>query len=469
MDASLRQPIAIDLFSGAGGLAEGLSAAGVHVAVAVEKHPHAALTCAYNHANTSVMVADVSKWGVTDDSEAMACLTSLVYKRTGKRKVDLVVGGPPCQGFSSAGLQNPNDPRNGLFIAFLRVVEYFRPRMFLFENVPGFAKLLDGAWVDAIVKRFTELGYQLHEIDPKSDSPADSIRLLDAAMYGVPQHRKRFLLVGWLPGKVANDFEWPKPTHGPRTGNEFVTAGEALSDLAFLRGGWECHSYPNAPETTFQRTRRKNSRVLFNHLATKHRPATVKMYRHIGQGCTIRDVPEDLRSGKQTMSRLRPDACSKVVLALPDDLVHYQRHRIPTVREMARLQGFDDDFVFLGKRTTSDANRRVDVPQYTQVGNAVPPLLAKAVGVAMMRALGLQPQDVRDLEERSRRHAWICGSSSYYGYSLSAEASGSLVLVNECGIAMPLPAWSTESAVATLDRPVDWTKLGKRIAVKQIR
>jgi len=142
------------------------------------------------------------------------------------------------------------------------------------------------------------------------------------------------------------------------------------------------------PSSEYQRQRRLHTGTLFNHLATKHRKATVNMFRRLVPGKTIRSIPEEHRSGKQRMRRLTPNDASSAILALPDDYIHFQRHRILTVREMARLQSFDDDYVFLGKRTTSDLSRRVDVPQYTQVGNAVPPILARALGVAIIRALG---------------------------------------------------------------------------------
>ena len=155
------------------------------------------------------------------------------------------------------------------------------------------------------------------------------------------------------------------------------------------------------------------------------------------------------------MARLDRATISNAVLALPDDLIHYAHPRIPTVREMARLQSFDDDYVFIGKRTSGFVERRVDVPQYTQVGNAVPPLLARALGMSLVRSLGSAGVDVRELAGRRARHQWICGSSGFSGYTLAAEADGQLDLVDVSGRHPPLPL-SQETRVVDADELVEW-------------
>jgi DNA (cytosine-5)-methyltransferase 1 len=183
------------------------------------------------------------------------------------------------------------------------------------------------------------------------------------------------------------------------------------------------------------------------------------LYRRLAQGETIRTIPEKLRTGKQTMRRLESDRVSKAVLALPDDLVHYGRLRIPTVREMARLQSFDDDYVFLGKRTTSDLSRRIDVPQYTQVGNAVPPLLAKALGHAMLKALGCTSRDIRDHETRRQRHEWLRGSSGFSGYAFAEEAAGEIMFLDLLGRHKRLPHVATAEPIADQKKQVRWKRL----------
>jgi DNA (cytosine-5)-methyltransferase 1 len=434
------RPVAIDLFSGAGGLGEGMLAAGIDVKAAIEKHPHPALTCAFNHASTTVICDDIAKLEAKQ-------LQGLLEHYGETKKVDVVVGGPPCQGFSPAGAMNPRDARNGLYKHYLRMVRHFQPRICVLENVPGLITSAGGRTLEALTKGFRSLGYQLKAGLDGYGLPTPTYSILDASDFGVPQHRKRLFIVAYRRDELERDFEWPKAKFGTDSNNglEYVSVQDALSDLDFLCGGYEAHSYPKSPVTDYQHDRRKNSPTLFNHLATKHRLETVQRYRRIRPGATIRSIPIEYRSGKQTMSRLQPTCCSKVVLALPDDFIHYRRHRIPTVREMARLQSFDDDFVFLGKRTTSDKGRRVDVPQYTQVGNAVPPLLAKALGIEVLKSLGFRPADIRCLAARRKRHQWLCGSSGFAGYTLLASSISKLNLVNADGDPIDVPLGGTES------------------------
>jgi len=453
-------PVAIELFSGAGGLSDGLLAAGINVAVAVELHPHPALTHAFNHPQTTVLCDDIGE-------VSAGRLKKHVKHRTGHTRVDLVAGGPPCQGFSPAGKQDKNDPRNRLFEEFLRVVEAFRPTMFLFENVPGFTQLYDSAPMRNLLDSFWNLGYRMQGIDNDSDYYPEEYPILNAAWYGVPQRRRRLLLVGWREGKLEKPFSWPKvdgndqpsdDDYNARKATRHISVEEAIGDLSFLTAGLECQEYKLGPTTTYQKDRRGNCNVLFNHLATRHRKETVDMFRRLVCGKTIRSIPEEYRSGKQRMRRLVKDDSSFAILALPDDYVHYSRHRIPTVREMARLQSFDDDYVFFGKRTTSDLSRRVDVPQYTQVGNAVPPLLARAIGRSIVRALGGRCKDLRMLKERQKRHAWICGSSGYLGYTLHSDANGQLALYDMSGKHVPLPTSEDEFPVTSYSTCVDWKK-----------
>jgi DNA (cytosine-5)-methyltransferase 1 len=434
-------PIAIDLFSGAGGLAEGLEAAGIYVAAAVELHPQPALTHAFNHPGTEVLVGDMRQL-------SMELLADRVAHATGVPHVDLVVGGPPCQGFSTAGKKIATDPRNSLFREFARAVEYFRPAMFLLENVPGFRKMHNGQAFAQASAAFTELGYTFTQT------------VLNATPFGIPQRRQRFVMVGWLPDRIATPFTWPAAVLGGDQPSFFTpeipTVFEALEDIAFLQPGWESHRHQTQALSTYQRTRRNGSELLFNHLATKHRQKAVTMFEHMAEGANIGSVPEHLRSGKQTMSRLARNSVSNAVLAMPDDMVHYRLNRIPTVREMARLQSFDDDYVFLGKRTSGFTERRVDVPQYTQVGNAVPPLLAKGLGEAIMASFGLPSRDIRPLAERRARHHWLRGSSGFAGYTFDPAAEGQIVLHTIEGEPLPLPIDEHEARVVDAEPLHEW-------------
>lgn len=318
-------PVAIDLFSGAGGLSEGLLSAGVNVAVAVECHPHPALTHAFNHPGTQVLCDDVRQVSVKS-------LRSCVKQQTGQSQVDVIVGGPPCQGFSSAGKQNRDDPRNELFRDFFRIVESFKPKVFLFENVPGFAELFDCQLLHTALDIFWGLGYKMVGIDNDSDYYPTSHPILNAVWYGVPQHRRRLFLMGWR-GSLVNELYWPTPTHSDESAEVLemakakslapqITVEQAMDDLSHLTAGYECHGYQDSPNSDYQRNRRRSSTVLFNHLASKHQRPTVNMFRRLVPGKTIRSIPKDLRSGKQRMRRLERHAASWAVLALPDDYIH---------------------------------------------------------------------------------------------------------------------------------------------------
>jgi DNA (cytosine-5)-methyltransferase 1 len=173
--------------------------------------------------------------------------------------------------------------------------------------------------------------------------------------------------------------------------------------------------------------------------------------RAIPQGRTIASVPEALRSAKRTMARLAPNEISNAVLSLPDDLIHYSQDRILTVREMARLQTFDDDFVFFGKRTSCNVQRRVDVPQYTQVGNAVPPLLASALGLSLLRSLASDAADLRPLDVRHSLLTTVRGTSGWNGYSFSPSTAEHVHLLDTNGARLALPISETETPVYLRD------------------
>lgn len=439
-------PIAIDLFSGAGGLAEGLESAGVRVVAAVELHPQPALTHAFNHPDTAVFAGPIQELD-------LSLLAGTVDAKAAGRPVDLIVGGPPCQGFSTAGKMDASDPRNDLFRQFARVVDHFRPKMFVLENVPGFKKMYGGRAFLAASSLFEGLGYQLTDT------------ILHAPDYGAPQRRTRFVMVGRRPG-ATHEFAWPIVTHSDPArqadllegGDQpYETAEAALGDIAFLEPGWEAHRHHSPAEHDFARARRHNADLLFNHLATRHRPKAVALFRRIPEGQTVSALPKLERPKKVTMARMARDRVSNAVLALPDDMIHYRHNRIPTVREMARLQTFDDNYVFLGKRTSGFVERRVDVPQYTQVGNAVPPLMGRALGRSLLEALGGKSTDLRDLAAREARHLWVRGSSAYAGYTLAPEAQGQISLFDINGEPLLLPVAKDDSPVCESEALVEWT------------
>lgn len=275
---------------------------------------------------------------------------------------------------------------------------------------------------------------------------------MDSSWFGVPQRRKRLILIGWR--SRFDDFSW---AYSPSKRAKPVTIGSAISDLDFLKSGYECHAYRKLAKSSFQIRRRANTEILFNHLASNHRDETIAMFELFGPGDTVSSIPVEKRTGKQRVRRFAKADLSPAILALPDDYIHYSQHRIPTVRELARLQSFDDDYVFLGKRTTSDKQRRLDVPQYTQIGNAVPPLLAKSLGRAIVKAFACRSRDLRNRKVRRERHASISGSSGYRGYDLSEALQTELNLYDFDGDVLALELSAIEGSLAGKKRPIRWS------------
>jgi DNA (cytosine-5)-methyltransferase 1 len=436
-------PVAVDLFSGAGGLSEGLEMAGFRVASAVELHPQAALTHALNHPDCEIVASGVEQVDFLN-------LRATLRERYGVERPHLVAGGPPCQGFSTAGKKRAKDPRNELFKEFVRAVGALDPLLVLLENVPGFKKMHRGVAYEETRDLLQEIGYETDD------------RIVQAYEHGVPQRRQRFILIGWKP-ELIDAAQWPDPDFSYSASAEApdpslspaVTIAEALADLAFLEPGWEAHRHSEKASSRYAGDRRSGTSLLFNHLATAHRPKAVEMFRKIPEGGTIASVDPDQRTAKVTMARMDRGKISNAVLALPDDLIHYEQDRIPTVREMARLQGFDDDYVFMGKRTSGFMERRIDVPQYTQVGNAVPPLLAAALGRSLLAMLDRPTGDVRALAARRERHALVCGSSGFSGYALSPDARGQVLLRGTDGKHLSLPI-GEEKPVSEQESPREW-------------
>lgn len=432
MTATPSSPVCLDVFAGCGGLTEGLLSAGVDVVASVELHPQAALSHAFNHPSTSIFVGDIREWDYS--------LMDRELRVRERDQLDIVVGGPPCQGFSSAGKKQQLDPRNSLFRAYADVVERYRPRIFLLENVPGFRSMFGGSTYREALMTFHKLGYETVD---------DVVR---AADYGVPQTRQRFILVGWLPDEA-------KPFELTPTVEQAVTAQDALADIDFLEPGFEANRYRRrANISPFAVDRRANSDFLFNHLATRHRERAVRIMSEIAEGGSIRDVDPLVRSAKRTMSRLSRRDLAKTVLSLPDDMIHYKHNRVLTVRENARLQTFDDDFVFFGKRTSGFVERRVDVPQYTQVGNAVPPLLGRAFGRALTRSLGYAHPlgDLRELTLRREHQALVRGSSGWAGYTLDPRVDRFLRLHTVRGDRIPLPVTDEDAPISAQGALREW-------------
>ena len=332
----------IDLFSGCGGLSFGFESAGIQTGLAVDNWPDALKTFSRNHLNSRTELFDLGA----------KTLKPLINSLNDSQ---IVFGGPPCQGFSISGKRDPNDPRNLLYRGFFRVVAEVRPQIFVMENVPNLASMDGGRLIQEIENDFKSLGYNLNR------------KILLASDFGVPQNRRRLILVGTLSERA---FEFP---HGTTSlPEEKVTCREALSDLPefSLKDG---SIYQIKPESNYQKLMRKFSSGIFNHTITQHSEQTIRIVSLVPDGGNYKDLPHELQLTRKVNIAWTRYSSKKPSLTIDTGHrhhFHYSFNRIPTVRESARLQSFPDSFVFEGSKTS----------QYKQVGNAVPPLMAQALG-----------------------------------------------------------------------------------------
>ncbi len=393
--------VAADLFCGAGGLSFGFQQAGFHIAFANDINEEYANTYRLNHDGTAFFCESIEDLKTAD-----------VFKKTGLHKtdIDILIGGPPCQGFSiNAPKRSLEDDRNHLFREYGRLVlEGLRPKVIVMENVPGMVSLDSGRFIKDIYSLFQQAGYRMRHM------------ILCAAHYGIPQERWRLFFIGTILKKVEITF--PEPTHfapvranftggrdltwlpdiqnGLRRPNlfgnllkPFTTVRQAIGDLPVLavNEGAEETVYAGAPKTAYQRLMRNGSQKLYNHVAGALSKQNLERAKHIPPGGSWRDIPHDLlpkgmkraRRSDHTRryGRIDPDGLSGTVLTKCDPhwgtFFHYDQDRALTVREAARIQSFPDAYRFYGSR----------VYQYEQVGNAVPPLLAKTLAEHIKRTL----------------------------------------------------------------------------------
>lgn len=338
----------LDLFCGCGGMSLGFERAGYDVLLGIDVWKDALTTYAYNHKKSMTLCADLSSLEPEE-----------VDDKIGRKKIDVIIGGPPCQGFSVAGKRIIDDERNNLYKAFVRMVAYFKPKAFVLENVPNILSMGGGAIKDAIVADFENLGYKVVN------------KVLVASDYGVPQNRRRAIFVGLLNGQTFNY---------PGRGNDgLVTSWEALSDLpenSLLDGA----PYPLASLSLYQALMRENSNGVYNHEITIHNEKTVKIISMVPDGGNYKDLPEELQDIRKVhiaWTRLNSKKPSFTIDTGHRHHFHYKYNRIPTARESARIQSFPDDFRFLCSRTS----------QLKQIGNAVPPLMAQAIANQLKKYL----------------------------------------------------------------------------------
>lgn len=346
---------AIDLFAGCGGLSKGFMDAGFNIIVGVDNDQAALNTFALNHNGAIALKADLSKQETFDEIKRIA----------GDRSIDVVIAGPPCQGFSLTGPRNFDDERNTLYLAVIEMVKQYNPKAFIIENVPGMATLYQGQIKEEILRRFQKLGYNI------------DCKILCAADYGVPQIRKRLIFIG-----IRKDIGkpiFPEPTF---TRENYRTCRDAVSDLPSLENdmGSEEAEYTSDPQNEYQKLMRGKMKVLHNHLGTNHTQMVKDTIALVPEGGNYKDLPKgwgESRKFHMAWTRLDGNAPARTVDTGHRNLFHYTYNRIPTVRESARMQSFPDEFIFTGTKTQ----------QSRQVGNAVPPLLGQVLGEVILKII----------------------------------------------------------------------------------
>jgi DNA (cytosine-5)-methyltransferase 1 len=414
----MRKPTTIDLFAGCGGLTRGLEWAGYECLAFNELNKDAADSFAINFPDAIRLDGDIRS-ALTDEVIAKQLLP-LINKKGG---LDLLCGGPPCQGYSGIGhrrthkLEKKDIPTNHLFLEMVSAISRLQPRVFLFENVEG---ILSGKWTTGGTKGeiFRDVWKSFSQIEGYVAQPT----LIHAYGFGVPQNRPRVMIMG-VREELLERCEFEPVDFNPNTNNQSYASQlrnnggffpswdenninapdliDVLSDLDFQ--GWtpDKPHYRKKPKTDFQKflrnevqTNERGRQILTDHEFSKHKPHVVERFQYMLDNNVTKkaDLPPRMQTRKFNQKPLParwPSKPSMTVTSLPDDYVHYRQPRTFSVREWARMQTFPDKHIFCGKRTTggerragnpTEGNWNRDVPKYTQIGNAVPPLLGKAIG-----------------------------------------------------------------------------------------
>ncbi|MBQ0022189.1 MAG: DNA cytosine methyltransferase [Prevotellaceae bacterium] len=362
----------IDLFAGVGGLSYGFEHDSMFEVVAANEILKPMAT-AYSLNNPKVKMynRDIKDFSIKDLE------TDLGIK---KGDIDVVVGGPPCQAYSTVGKRLIDDPRGKLFQEYFRVLKELMPKVFVFENVKGMLSMMGGELMETVVSLFESIGYIVQ------------YKVLNAADYGAPQIRERVIIVGTL-GKPG--FEYPEVTHSEygSVGDIFakplkpwVTLGEALGDLPSIESGCSGTHYACPPQNDYQKLMRQNaSDEILEHNCPKNGEHLVRLMKALPDGGSPRDIPEELRPKSgfgNTYCRLwwnKPSTTITRNLGTPSSsrCIHPKDARPLTTREGARLQGFPDDYIFFGSRGEKNL----------QIGNAVPTFLSQAIKEAVKKYL----------------------------------------------------------------------------------
>lgn len=412
----------VDLFSGCGGLSLGLSMAGMRGLFAIERDAMAFETFATNLVSGAASAQYSFEWPAWLEQQAWGIDELLQQHKADllqlRGKVDILAGGPPCQGFSFAGRRIEDDPRNQLFEKYVEAVDAIRPAALILENVPGMrvvhrrsniVELPFGpapkkrSFYDKLAERLDGIGYEVEAV------------LVDASRFGVPQRRSRLIAIGvrkdlaqWLDGGIARVFSLLEEVREAQLAQlglgDTISAAEAISDLELAASELQPCEDPESARgfmegrrgkasSRYQRLMRGDDKKTPNSMRlARHRDDVRERFARILAECRrgVRMDDESRRGYGLKKHRIYPMSATSpapTITTLPDDVLHYSEPRILTVRESARLQSFPDWFQFRGKYTTGGDRRTRECPRYTQVGNAVPPFLARAIGSAIDKAL----------------------------------------------------------------------------------
>lgn len=387
----------IDLFCGAGGFSKGLELAGFECIGGIELKEVIAKTHQLNHKHSKTIFGDIREIPPEKFAETI-----------GTNHVDVIIGGPPCPTFSTIGDAKirsvtgkpvSEDPRNQLFLEYLKYVDYFRPEIFVIENVPNFITKYKGKIFNTAVEIIESIGKDEDGNDEGIYEVVKPVQVVNAVYYGVPQTRRRMMLVAHK--KTDKKFNYPKPTHYyDQTDEESkklkpcTTVEDAIGDLPKITDNWRISEmpYPKVDRLTeYQKLMRSygNGKTVMNNICRMSNDRAKRVFPHMAQGSIYMDLPPEIRQILPFREDIFKDRLKRLVMKEPSWTViahigmdgymyiHPTENRTLSVREAARIQSFPDDFEFVGNQQET----------YVQVGNAVPPLLGKAIGESILKYL----------------------------------------------------------------------------------
>jgi len=368
----------IDLFSGCGGMTLGFGWAGFNSVLASDIDENCEKTFATNFPEIPFLCGDLSEFTKDEFDKIIS-----------EKEIDVIIGGPPCQGFSLANKKRnkvSEDPRNKLFYEFVKTINWYNPKSFVMENVKGLLSMESGQVIKQIQNEFENAGKFGYEVRTK---------VLKASDYGVPQSRERVIIIG-----IRKDLELV-PEFPSKKYEKEVTVEEAISDLPKINAGEgeEKLNYAGKPTNDYQQFMRKNSKKVFNHIAMRHTQRLIERFKAIQPGKNLLDVwethgavqrgnPNEKSNVKFSQNNLRLIAnkpAPTIAASFQSNFIHPFLDRNFTAREGARLQSFPDDFIFEGMRTKMSWEKGLS--QYQQIGNAVPPLMAFEIATTLKRVL----------------------------------------------------------------------------------